>query len=73
VLVTNGKGVLAQVAATISTAETDITHIEMGDERLGETAELKLTLAVRDTEHLADVIRTLKRCPVVLKAERQTP
>lgn len=72
VLVANGKGVLAQVASAISSAETDITHIEMGDERLGETAELKLTLAVRDTEHLADVIRTLKRCPVVLKAERQT-
>src|SRR5690606_14113475 len=46
VLVANGKGVLAQVAASISSAETDITHIEMGDERLGETAELKLTLAV---------------------------
>ncbi|MBI3382787.1 RelA/SpoT family protein [Aquabacterium sp.] len=70
VLVANGKGVLAQVAAAISSAETDITHIEMGDERLGETAELKLTLAVRDAEHLADVIRTLKRCSVVLKAER---
>ena len=71
VLVTNGKGVLAQVAAAISSAETDITHIEMGNERLGETAELKLSLAVRDTDHLADVIRTLNRCPVVLKAERQ--
>ncbi len=70
VLVTNGKGVLAQVAQSIATAETDITHIQMGDERLGETAELKLTLSVRDTEHLAEVIRVLKRCPVVLKAER---
>jgi guanosine-3',5'-bis(diphosphate) 3'-pyrophosphohydrolase len=73
VLVTNGKGVLAQVAATISSAETDITHIEMGDERLGETAVLKLTLSVRDTEHVQDVLRTLKRCPVVLKAGRITP
>jgi GTP diphosphokinase / guanosine-3',5'-bis(diphosphate) 3'-diphosphatase len=70
VLVTNGKGVLAQVAQAISTAETDITHIEMGDERLGETAELRLTLSVRDAEHMADVLRTLKRCAVVLKAER---
>ena len=73
VLVTNGKGVLAQVAASISSAETDITHIEMGDERLGETAELKLTLSVRDTEHVQDVLRTLKRCPVVLKAGRIMP
>jgi GTP pyrophosphokinase/guanosine-3',5'-bis(diphosphate) 3'-pyrophosphohydrolase len=73
VLVANGKGVLAQVAASISSAETDITHIEMGDERLGETAELKLTLSVRDTEHLQDVLRTLKRCPVVLKVNRVSP
>jgi len=73
VLVTNGKGVLAQVAASISSAETDITHIEMGDERLGETAELKLTVAVRDTDHLTDVMRTLRRCPVVLKVDRVCP
>jgi guanosine-3',5'-bis(diphosphate) 3'-pyrophosphohydrolase len=73
VLVANGKGVLAQVAAAISSAETDITHIEMGDERLGETAELKLTVAVRDTDHLSDVMRTLRRCPVVLKVDRLCP
>jgi len=73
VLVTNGKGVLAQVAASISSAETDITHIEMGDERLGETAELKLTVAVRDTDHLTEVMRTLRRCPVVLKVDRVCP
>jgi guanosine-3',5'-bis(diphosphate) 3'-pyrophosphohydrolase len=73
VLVANGKGVLAQVAAAISSAETDITHIEMGDERLGETAELKLTLAVRDTDHLADVMRILRRCQVVLKVDRVCP
>jgi GTP diphosphokinase / guanosine-3',5'-bis(diphosphate) 3'-diphosphatase len=61
------------VAASISSAETDITHIEMGDERLGETAELKLSLSVRDTDHLQDVLRTLKRCPVVLKVNRVSP
>jgi len=73
VMVNNGKGVLAQVAAAISSAETDITHIEMSDERLGETAELKLTLSVRDTDHLQDVMRTVKRCPVVLKVSRVCP
>ena len=70
ILVTNGKGVLAQVASAVSRAETDITHIEMGNERLGETAELRLTVAVRDRLHLADVMRTLKRCPVVTRVER---
>ena len=33
VLVTNGKGVLAQVASAVASAEADITHIDMGDER----------------------------------------
>ena len=70
VMVTNGKGVLAQVASAVSRAETDITHIEMGNERLGETAELRLTVSVRDRVHLADVMRTLKRCPSVLRVER---
>ena len=73
VLVTNGKGVLAQVASSVSDAETDITHIEMGDERIGESAELKLTVAVRDVEHLEDVLRVLRRCPVVLNAHRVCP
>ncbi len=31
-LVTNGKGVLAQIAQAVSEAEADITHIEMGNE-----------------------------------------
>jgi len=73
VLVTNGKGVLAQVASSVSDAETDITHIEMGDERIGESAELKITVSVRDVEHLEDVLRVLRRCPVVLNAHRVCP
>ena len=35
VLVANGRGVLAQVASSISSAETDITHIEMGQRAPG--------------------------------------
>jgi GTP pyrophosphokinase/guanosine-3',5'-bis(diphosphate) 3'-pyrophosphohydrolase len=73
VLVENGKGVLARVAAAISGAEADITHIAMGDEKAGETVELKLLLAVRDRLHLADVLRALKRAPSVLRAQRIKP
>jgi GTP diphosphokinase / guanosine-3',5'-bis(diphosphate) 3'-diphosphatase len=70
VLVQNGKGVLARVAAAVAGTETDITHIDMGQDSAAETTELKLTLAVRDRHHLADVLRTLKRAPSVLKATR---
>jgi len=73
VLVDNGKGVLARVAAAISGAEADITHIAMGDERAGQTVELRLLLAVRDRLHLAEVLRALKRAPAVLRVQRLKP
>ena len=72
-LVTNGKGVLAQVASAVSHAEADITHIDMGNEPAAETAELKLLLSVRDRLHLAEVMRTLKRSPTVLRVARVKP
>jgi GTP pyrophosphokinase/guanosine-3',5'-bis(diphosphate) 3'-pyrophosphohydrolase len=72
-LLKNGMGALAQVAQAVSSAEADITHIDMGDEPPGETAELKLLVSVRDRLHLADVLRTLKRNPIVLKVQRVRP
>ncbi|MFZ5549712.1 MAG: RelA/SpoT family protein [Pseudomonadota bacterium] len=73
VLLHNGKGALAQVAQAVSRAEADITHIDMGDERPGETADMKLLVSVRDRLHLAEVLRTLKRTPAVLKVNRVRP
>jgi GTP pyrophosphokinase/guanosine-3',5'-bis(diphosphate) 3'-pyrophosphohydrolase len=73
VLVSNGKGVLARVAQAVSAAEADITHIDMGDERAQETTEIRLLVSVRDRQHLADVLRTLKRAPSVLKVQRVKP
>jgi GTP pyrophosphokinase/guanosine-3',5'-bis(diphosphate) 3'-pyrophosphohydrolase len=73
VLVQNTKGALAQVAQSISAAEADITHIDMGDERAAESTELQLLVSVRDRLHLADVLRTLKRSSTVLRAARVKP
>ena len=79
VLVQNGKGVLAQVASAVSSAEADITHLDMDPSagsaaRAGhpaqETTELRLLISVRDRVHLADVLRTMRRSPVVLKVSR---
>ena len=72
-LLKNGKGVLAQIAAAISGAEADISHIEMDSEPQDDASELTLLLAVRDRQHLADVLRTLKRSPPVLRAARIKP
>jgi len=70
VLVKNGQGVLARVAAAVSGAEADITHLDMGDEPAGDSAEFRLLLSVRDRQHLAEVLRTLKRSPAVLRVAR---
>jgi len=73
VLLRNGKGALAQVAQAISSAGADITHIDMAEEAVGESAEIRLLVSVRDRLHLADVLRTIKRAAMVLKVARVKP
>ncbi|MBX3625302.1 MAG: bifunctional (p)ppGpp synthetase/guanosine-3',5'-bis(diphosphate) 3'-pyrophosphohydrolase [Rhizobacter sp.] len=73
ILLKNGKGVLAQVAQAVSSVEADISHIDMDDEAAAETTELRLLISVRDRQHLADVMRTLRRAPAVLKVLRLKP
>ena len=73
VLVHNGKGVLAEIAQAVSQAEADIAHIDMDPARDGETSELKLTLAVRDRQHLAEVLRVVRRSPAVVRVTRIKP
>lgn len=70
VTVENGKGVLARVAATLTAAEADITHVDMRDERAEQATDLKFTVAVRDREHLTNIMKALKRTSSVLKAQR---
>jgi GTP pyrophosphokinase/guanosine-3',5'-bis(diphosphate) 3'-pyrophosphohydrolase len=72
-LVNNGKGVLAQVASAVSAAEADITHLDMGQEPAVETTELRLLISVRDRLHLAEVLRTLRHVPSVLRVWRFKP
>jgi guanosine-3',5'-bis(diphosphate) 3'-pyrophosphohydrolase len=73
VTVTNGKGVLARVASAIATAEADITHVDMGNEPAQSATDIRFLVSVRDRAHLADVLRSLKRTPSVLKAQRYKP
>jgi len=66
----NGKGVLARVASAMAATEADITHVDMGDEPAQNATDIRFTVAVRDRQHLAAVLRRLKRTPSVLKAQR---
>jgi len=45
----------------------------MGHEKAAETTELQLLVSVRDRHHLADVMRTLRRSPAVLRVARVKP
>ena len=73
VTVTNGKGVLARVAAALANAEADITHVDMGDEKDQDATDLRFVIAVRDLTHLEAVMRTLKRTPSVVRVQRARP
>ena len=73
VTVTNGKGVLARVASSIAAAEADITHVDMGDEPAQTATDIRFSVSVRDRQHLADVLRSLKRTTSVIKAQRFKP
>ncbi|MDE1950860.1 MAG: bifunctional (p)ppGpp synthetase/guanosine-3',5'-bis(diphosphate) 3'-pyrophosphohydrolase, partial [Burkholderiales bacterium] len=72
-LVRNAKGALAQVAAAVSASEADIIHLDMGQEPAADTTELRLLVSVRDRVHLAEVLRTLRRAPVVMRVWRFKP
>ncbi len=73
VTVMNGKGVLARVASSIASAEADITHVDMGDEPAQTATDIRFSVSVRDRQHLADVLRSLKRTTSVIKAQRFKP
>ena len=70
VAVTNGKGVLARVAAALASAEADIVHIDMGQDAAQDATDLRFVVAVRDRAHLDVAMRNLRRTPSVLRAER---
>lgn len=70
VTVSNAKGILAKVAATLSAAEADIIHIDMGQGAALEDTDLHFLVSVRDTHHLESALRNLGRTPSVLRAVR---
>ncbi len=71
--VTNGRGVLAQVAAALASAEVDITHVDMGQDEGQDANDLRLVIAVQDRTQLENALRHLRRTPHVLKAIRAVP
>ncbi|MBF5003531.1 RelA/SpoT family protein [Diaphorobacter caeni] len=73
VTVTNGKGVLARVAAELAGSEADIVRVEMEGEAMEETIDLRFLIQVRDLAHLEAVLRNLRRTHSVLRVLREIP
>jgi guanosine-3',5'-bis(diphosphate) 3'-pyrophosphohydrolase len=71
VVVDNRPGVLATVAAAIAEAQSNIENVEY-QERDIHTAALLFTIEVRDRQHLADVMRRVRRSRVVYTIARFT-
>ena len=69
-LVTNGRGILAKVAAEITAADTNITNVHTEDDESGNYALMAFSIEVADRAHLARVMRSLRRLQEVVRINR---
>jgi len=67
--VSNQKGVLATIAAEISATESDIENVSI-EERDGLDTSLNFTVSVRNRQHLARVMRCIRKLPNVMRISR---
>ncbi|MFT7235488.1 MAG: guanosine-3',5'-bis(diphosphate) 3'-pyrophosphohydrolase [Methylophagaceae bacterium] len=67
--VKNKRGVLATIAAAVSENNSNIENVIV-DERDSEYTDLRLTIGVMDRQHLAKVIRRLRRIEMVERITR---
>jgi guanosine-3',5'-bis(diphosphate) 3'-pyrophosphohydrolase len=69
VFVANQRGVLAKLAAAIAEEQSNIVNVSM-DHDDGATTTLNFTLQVSDRQHLARILRNLRRVPEVVRIAR---
>ena len=70
VVVANQRGVLAQVAASIADAESNIQNVAVEPQDGGKYAAMQFTLQVLNRLHLARIMRELRRIPEVARITR---
>jgi guanosine-3',5'-bis(diphosphate) 3'-pyrophosphohydrolase len=69
VFAANQRGVLAKLAAAIAEEQSNIVNVSM-DQESGATTTLNFTLQVGDRQHLARILRNLRRVPEVVRIMR---
>jgi GTP diphosphokinase / guanosine-3',5'-bis(diphosphate) 3'-diphosphatase len=67
--VENKRGVLASVAATMSEEGSNIEHVHV-QERDGQLTTLHFVFNVQNRRHLADIMRSIRNMPEVVKIVR---
>ncbi|MCG8434124.1 MAG: bifunctional GTP diphosphokinase/guanosine-3',5'-bis pyrophosphate 3'-pyrophosphohydrolase [Gammaproteobacteria bacterium] len=67
--VENRRGVLATVAAAIADLGSNIEQVNV-QERDGPTSVLNFLFGVRDRKHLANIVRTIRSMPQVMRITR---
>lgn len=65
----NRTGVLAEVAATIADAGSNIEQVSVGD-RHEDCSELTFLITIRDRTHLANIMRRVRTMPNVARVTR---
>jgi (p)ppGpp synthase/HD superfamily hydrolase len=63
------KGIIAEIASTISQLDAGVENIHV-EERNAELTSVIVRLSIRDRNHLARVIRRLRNVPRVLSLNR---
>ncbi|MBI4206932.1 MAG: bifunctional (p)ppGpp synthetase/guanosine-3',5'-bis(diphosphate) 3'-pyrophosphohydrolase, partial [Betaproteobacteria bacterium] len=69
-VVANRRGVLAQVAAEIAEAGSNIQNVSVNPEDDGTYTDMHFTLQVSNRLHLARILRGLRRIPEVVRITR---
>jgi GTP pyrophosphokinase len=73
VTITNETGALARATTTLARLNISIVHLAMTDDASQSALDLRIVIKVKDREQLEAVLRTLRRTPSVLRAERVRP
>ena len=65
------NGMLGRVATTISQAGASIERVNMDNEYHGSTSDLHFLIRVANRQHLARLMRQLRRIPEIIRIARE--
>jgi GTP diphosphokinase / guanosine-3',5'-bis(diphosphate) 3'-diphosphatase len=70
IAVSNERGMLAKIAATIANAESNIDNVSVEDSDGSQYTNVNFTVQVHNRVHLAELIRELRKIPQVVRINR---